>query len=222
MEMFSRLFKEYPALGYAVCIAAWAAVFAAALFLLSVFKNRTDLCRRYLTPALAAGFLNLAAHLGDFFVTVRITPDLGLEANPLWLAAATAFGLKTAIWYGLTGKILLSIISFELYFVYLSGRSALYPREKGGLLFFFRNFGSVPNNYGGKKAKGLFNIFSFLFSLSGLYCFYVIFLNIAFYSGSPVLKYGFPDPAAFLIVYLAVLTAVYFIENYSKYRASFK
>lgn len=59
--------------------------------------------------ALAVGLVALGCHLQDIGVTLAVTPDLAIEANPLWRAVLARAGLPVAIAYGLTGKLLLAL-----------------------------------------------------------------------------------------------------------------
>jgi hypothetical protein len=57
------------------------------------------------------GSMALAGNLAAYFVTVRHSPDLALEANPLWRNVLDHFGLRIAKWYGLSGKVFSNFFS---------------------------------------------------------------------------------------------------------------
>ena len=148
-----------------------------------------------------------AAHIFDYYVTLKISPDLSFEANPLWLIVVHKMGLNAALWYGLTGKIILSVLSFEFFAYYLIHRKSLIPKQSDSFLSFCRNFGR------NKRSKRLnlipmLNFFSFLFSLLGLFCLYVALLNSITDESLYLLM---PSMPLMLLVYLFVLVATSFV-----------
>ena len=93
-RLLELAFGWVEALGLPLAVAAWASVFLGALAMGAVLRRR-DLadCR---PKALAVGGVGLLAHLLDFGVTLRITPDLAMEANPIWRIVIDRFGLAVA------------------------------------------------------------------------------------------------------------------------------
>lgn len=93
-DWMEKAFALVERLGLPLAIAAWATVFLAAIGLAVVLRGRS--LRGVLVPALIVGVVGLAAHLLDYFVTLRISPDLAMEANPIWRIALDHFGLRLA------------------------------------------------------------------------------------------------------------------------------
>ena len=160
------------------------------------------------------GGLAFTAHILDYYVTLKMSPDLSFEANPLWSIVVHRMGLNVAKWYGLTGKIMLSLLSFEFFAYYLIHRESLLPKQADSFLSFCQNFGR------GKSSKRLnfikmLNFFSFLFSLIGLFCFYIAFLNGTIDKGFYLIM---PSMPLMLFVYLTVLVIAYFLSNYRLFK----
>jgi hypothetical protein len=189
-------------LGLPLVVAAWLSVFAGAISMALVLRRR-DLAG-CVAPALVVGALALAAHLLDYAVTLRITPDLAMEANPIWRVVIDRLGLPIARAYGLTGKLLVSVLSFELYAWYLAQRRELWPERAAGFADFVRRLGA--------RAPRLANVrsfFAFAFALFGPYFFYITFLNLVG-DRDEGLYAKLPSPPLAIAVYFAGVTAAYF------------
>ncbi|MCP3954290.1 MAG: hypothetical protein GY697_19040 [Desulfobacterales bacterium] len=198
--------------GLPLSIAAWITVFLGSIGMGFVLRKYSLHGNRNI--ALIVGVITLVAHLADYIITLKISPDLSFEANPLWRNIIDAFGLDIAKWYGLTGKILLAILSFEFYAYYLLHRKKLFPDTADNIVSFFCKFGS------NKKDKGpnlvtVVNFFSFLFALLGPFYFYIALLNS--FTDSPA-YFLFPAAPIALIFYLVSLSLVYFFLNYRAFR----
>jgi hypothetical protein len=177
-EALDQAFALTERLGTPLAVAAWVTVFAGAVAMVFPLRGRALRWK----PALAVGLLALAAHLLDYFVTLYITPDLALEANPLWRSAIHAFGLSAAKVYALSGKVLLSVLSFELFAWFLATPP---PPVTGAVSF-----------------KRLARLFAGAFALFGPYFFYITAYNWLGYVESP--WYGrFPSPPVAIAVYFA-------------------
>jgi hypothetical protein len=207
-ENLERVFAWVGRLGLPLIIGAWMTVFAGMIGMVLVLRKRR--LRGKLMPALAVGIASLAAHLLDYFGTLRITSNLAAEANPIWRIVLDRLGLSAAHWYGLTGKIILAVLSFEFFTYYLIGREKLMPPQARDFYDFWRNFG-----WSVRSSERLVNFFAFLFALIGPFCFYVAFLN----SISDSDLYGrMPAMPVMLFIYIFILTIVYLYGNYRSYR----
>jgi hypothetical protein len=170
-------------LGTPLAVAAWLTVFGGAVAMGFVLRGRP---LRW-APALIVGALALAAHLLDYFVTLHITPGLQLEANPLWRSAIRAFGLPVAKAYALSGKVLLSVLSFQLFAWY-----QLTP---------------PPPVTGRVSWKRIVRLFAGSFALFGPYFFYITLYNGVGYLESPWYD-RLPSPPLAIVIYFAGIMAV--------------
>jgi hypothetical protein len=171
-------FAATERLGTPLAVAAWVSVFAGAVAMGFVLRGR----RLRWAPALAVGGLALAAHLLDYFVTLHITPGLQLEANPLWRSAIRAFGLPFAKAYALSGKVLLSVLSFQLFAWY-----QLTP---------------PPPVVSRVSWKRIARLFAGSFALFGPYFFYITLYNWLGFVESPWYE-RLPSPPLAIAVYFA-------------------
>jgi len=203
-----RIFELVGRLGFPLIVAAWLITAITVAVMVRVLK-RTRLSD-VLLPSLIVGFLSLAAHLLDYAGTLRISPDLAVEANPIWRIVVERLGLTVARWYGLTGKIMLSVLSFEFFVYYLTGRSRLLPETARGFSDFWKKYGQRSGS-----GTRLANFFAFLLSLIGPFCFYIALLNALsdsrYYDRMPAM------PIA-LIAYLMVLVVLYLVGNFVSWR----
>jgi hypothetical protein len=200
-QLLDRAFALVETLGLPLVAAAWLTVFLGAIGMALVLRRR-DL-KGCLAPAAVVGALALAAHLLDYAVTLRITPDLSMEANPIWRIVIDRLGLAIAKAYGLSGKILVSVLSFELYAFYLSQRRELLPARADG----FRDFVARLGKDAGRLAN-VRSFFAFAFALFGPYFFYITFMNL---SGDDEVFYEkLPSPPVAIVAYFSAVTAAYF------------
>src|SRR5271169_4804339 len=110
-ELLFRLMALVERLGIWLALLAWLTVTLGAVAMAYALRNERAVIWR---PAVLVGILALAANLSDYFVTLHRSPDLRLEANPLWRNVTDHLGLTMAKWYGLTGKILVSLLAAQL------------------------------------------------------------------------------------------------------------
>ena len=82
--------------GLPLSILAWLSAFFVSTGMVVVLRRRS-LQERWKSSA-AVGCLALTAQLLDYYVTLAASPDLALEANPLWRIVADKMGLKIALW----------------------------------------------------------------------------------------------------------------------------
>ena len=184
-------------------------MFSASIAMIFVLRKRSIGGKWKLS--LLVGGTALIAHLFDYFVTLSVSPDLSLEANPIWRTVIERMGLDFAIWYGLTGKIILAILSFECFAYYLIQRETLLPKKTDGFVSFFRNFGKHNGSQKRPSLENMINFFNFLFAFIGHFCFYIAFLNSRVNSDAYLLL---PSMPVMLFVYLVVLTFAYLFGNY--------
>jgi hypothetical protein len=212
-DLLNRIFEKalvYVAqLGLPLAITAWFSVFFTCIAMAFVLK-RYSLRGRLRAPIIVA-ILSLAAHLADYFVTLKMSPDLSLEVNPIWVIVLEKMGLTIAKWYGLTGKIMLAVLSFEFFALYLIKRETLFPENATGFISFCKNLGRRGNKTKLVRLSNLTVLFLYLFALMNPICFYIAFLNSLV--DKPLFD-EMPSVPIVLICYLLVLTAAYFIDNY--------
>ncbi len=192
--------------GTPIAIVAWVTVLGGVVAL--VFPLRRYELRPFLLPAAAVGGASLLAHLLDYWVTLRISPDLGLEANPLWRVVVELWGAGPAKLYGLSGKILLSILAFELFAFYLAQRSLLFPRNAAGPVEFWRRFGNRSLRVDWRRIA---NFFSFTFAWIGPFYFYVALMNSL--AEGPHHE-RLPAMPLVLVAYLGATTGAYLLFTY--------
>lgn len=204
------VYQAVERLGMPLALAAWSAVFFGSIAMARVLRTRRP--TRW-GPAIGVGAIGLAAHILDYAVTLRMSPLLEAEANPIWRIIIDAWGLPLAKAYGLSGKILLAILSFELFAFYAAQRADLFPESGEGFRSFWRRFGAseVPRSI---DWRNLANFSVFSFSVLGPFFFYIALLNS--FSNDP--RYlRFPSMPAVLLSYLAGVAVAYFVLTYRAY-----
>jgi hypothetical protein len=190
-----RLMALVERLGVGLSWLAWITVAAGALLLAWVLRGerRTGIWM----PAAIMGLVALAANLADYFVTLRRSPDLALEANPLWRLVVDHYGIVVARWYGLTGKILVSILAAEMTAYYLTRRHLLFPGQAASFGQFVRRMGGGSRTRRDRLAT-LFTVFAFFFAGLNLLYFYIAYTN---WLQDPVMLDRLPSaPVAVMIV----------------------
>src|SRR4051794_1239128 len=116
-ELLARLLVWIESWGIWLSWLAWATVFCGALAMFRATRHLRT--RRTWLFALLVAVLALAAHLADYWITLVRSPDLALEANPIWRNVIAHYGLGVAKWYGLTGKLLVSLLAGQMTAFYL-------------------------------------------------------------------------------------------------------
>lgn len=167
-------------------------------------------------PALVVGGLALAAHMADYFITLERSPDLALELNPLWRNVLNAAGLTVAKWYGLTGKIFLSILAAQMTAFYLADRERLYPESARDFTGFVRALGERSRSWR-DRAAALFTVFAFFFAGLSFFYFYIAWQNSL--TDPEVVERLWSTPAA-LGVYVLAMVPVFAAVTYRGYRRS--
>ncbi len=208
-QFLESLFLHIEKLGWPLVIVPWCVVFLG--FVVMVFVLRRHSMRGRWLPSFIVGTAALAAHMLDYFVTIRLCPTLSAEANPIWNVVVEKLGLGIAKWYGFTGKVLLSFLSFELFAYFLIQREKLLPRQA-------KSFSDFWNRYGTEQGKrvilrwgNIINFFSFLFALSGPFYFYVAILNTI---SSEELYLRLPSMPLAGFAYFILLMFVYLLGNF--------
>ena len=165
------------AAGWPLAALAWLTVAIGALALHLVLRG-VELSRPERRAALIVGSLALVCHLQDIAFTLRVTPDLAIEANPIWRTVLLRLGLPAAIAYGLTGKLLLALLSWQLFTLYLAQRRGLFPPRDldPGFRSFWRAYGA---GRGARRLAACVNLFAFAFALAAPLMLYVSLLNTA-------------------------------------------
>jgi hypothetical protein len=212
-EALERAYRVAEAMGLPLAVVAWLIVFAGAIAM-SLVLRRTGAMQRHWGPAAAVGSVSLCAHLADYAVTLRMSPTLGAEGNPIWRIAIDHFGLPIAKVYGLTGKILLAVLAFEFFALYLTQRVELFPDRAEGFRSFWRGFGSAHAGHSLVRWRNLVNFFGFSFALLGPFFFYVALLNCLI--ESPIYL-RLPAMPLVLALYLGVIVVAYFSTTYRAY-----
>lgn len=207
-----QLFDLVAIIGLPLSILAWLTVFSGSVGM--VFVLRMHNMKGKWKSSFVVGSIVLAAHLFDYYITLKVSPDLSFEANPLWCIVVDKMGLKIALWYGLTGKIMLAVLSFEFFAYYLIHRESLLPKNANSFLSFCQNFGR-KNSSKRLNLSAMLNFFAFLFSLIGIFCFYIALLNSITDESHYLLM---PSMPLMLFVYLLVLVLSYFGGNYRLFK----
>ena len=202
-------------LGLPLAILAWSIVFFGAVGMVGVLRRHS--LRSFLLPSLGVGALALFAHSLDYWITLRMSPDLAMEANPIWRIVIDGFGLRLALAYGLSGKLLLSVLSFEFFAYYLVQRERLYPAGVGGLRSFWGSYGRTGNRYQAVRGANLVNFFCFGFALISPFVVYVVLLN-SLVNHPAYLR--LPSMPTALVLYLGALAASYPLVTYRAFRRS--
>ncbi len=208
-------FAVAEGLGLPLAILAWTSVFFGAAVMARVLAHHS--LRACLLPSLGVGALALFAHSLDYWVTLRMSPTLAIEANPIWRIVIDAFGLRLALAYGLSGKLLLSVLSFECFAYYLLQRDRLYPTGADGLRSFWHGYGRTGSGYEAVRWANLVNFFCFGFALLSPFVAYVALLN-GLVNHPAYLR--LPSMPTALIMYLGALAAGYPLVTYRAFRRS--
>lgn len=201
-QLLEQSFAMVARLGIPLAVAAWLTVFGGALAMGAILRASDT--KGVWPSAIAVGVTGLAAHMLDYFVTLRITPDLAMEANPIWRVVIDNFGLSVARAYGLTGKLLLSVLSAQLFAWHLSHRASLFPAQANGVGDFIQQLGR-----GAPRMGNIRSFFAFAFALFGPYFFYITFMNVTG-EASYDLYEKLPSPPVAIVGYFVLVTFAYF------------
>src|SRR3954469_21833776 len=128
-ELLARLLTWIEGWGVWLSWLAWATVFFGAIAMLRATRGVRGW--KIWTTALVVTVLGVLAHMADYVITLERSPDLALELNPLWRNIVAHYGLGVAKWYGLTGKLLVSLLAGQMTVFYLANRTRLFPQVAG-------------------------------------------------------------------------------------------
>jgi hypothetical protein len=208
-----RLSAFLERLGVWLSIVAWLTiVLGIAAMAYALRKESVSIWRR----ASLAGILALAANLADYFVTLQRSPDLTFEANPLWRNVVDHFGLRIAKWYGLTGKIFVSVLAAQMFAFYLSRREIIYPAQARSLLHFLTRMGSRARTFR-ERLLGLFTIFAFFFAWVNVFYFYIAYTNSL---DNPEMLEKLPSVPVSILALIAMLAIAFSLMTYRAFRRS--
>src|SRR4051812_1404245 len=176
-ELLARLLAWVESWGVWLSWLAWATVFFGALAMWRVTSGVRG--RKVWTAALVVTTLAVFAHMTDYIITLRRSPDLALELNPLWRNVLLRYGLGVAKWYGVTGKLLVSVLAGQMTAFYLGNRPRLCPLAKPeegslGLSRFVTHIGERSANWRGRGAAP-FTVFFFFFFGVAFFFFFIAF-----------------------------------------------
>lgn len=203
-----RLMIAVQQLGVWPAVLAW--VSAAAGTVAMVYILRTEKRRAVWVPAAIVGAVALVANLADYFITLYRTPDLSLEVNPLWRNVVDHFGLVVAKWYGLTGKIFVSIVAGQMFAFYLANRERLFPVGARSFPQFLLRMGNRSQTIR-ERFVASFTIFCFFFAGVQLFYFYIAYLN---WIGQSEFRNQLPSVPVALILLLCLLAIAFVALTY--------
>lgn len=191
---------------------AWLTVFLGAIAMgWALRRERSPAAWR---AAAIVASLAVVAHLTDYLVTLHRSPDLALEANPLWRNIVYQYGLTIAKWYGLTGKILVSIIAGEMAAFYVAQRRRLFPVQADGFAAFVSGLGTRSRTLRDRLAA-LFTLFCFFFAGLSFFYFYVAFQNWAI---DPAVLDRLPSVTVAVLSYVLALCAAFLWLTFRAFR----
>ncbi len=212
-ELLFRLLALLERLGVWLAVVAWLAVALGAAAMAYVLRKEE---RKTWRSACLVGLLALAANLADYFVTLRQSPDLTLEANPLWRNVVDHFGLRVAKWYGLSGKVFVSVLAAQMFAFYLSRRATIFPAQADSLLQFLMRMGSCTRTHR-ERLVGLFAIFAFFFAWINAFYFYIACTNSL---DDPNALQKLPSISAALLIFVTTLAIAFSLTTYRAFRRS--
>jgi hypothetical protein len=170
-----RLLQWIQSWGIWLSWLAWATVFLGALLMMSATRGVRG--RATWTAAFVVTALAIVAHMADYVITLRRSPDLALELNPLWRNIVERYGIGVAKWYGLTGKLLVSVLAGQMTAFYLGNRVRLFPRASGLRPRAFAAHMGERSQTWRDRAAALFTIFAFFFAGLTFFYFYIAYQN---------------------------------------------
>jgi len=200
-------------LGIWLAVVAWLTIALGTAAMAYVLRHeRVTIWRR----ASLVGILALASNLADYFVTLQRSPDLTFEANPLWRNVVDHFGLRIARWYGLTGKVFVSVLGAQMFAFYLSQRETIYPAQARSLLHFLMRMGSRARTFR-ERLLGLFTIFAFFFAWMNVFYLYIAYTNSL--ENLDVLE-QLPSVPVTILIFVAALAIAFSLTTYRAFRRS--
>ena len=212
-DLLIRLLAWVESWGVWLSWLAWATVFFGALAMLRATRDIRG--RRTWTAAFVVTALAVVAHLADYFITLARSPDLALELNPLWRNVVNRYGLGWAKWYGLTGKLLVSVLAGQMTAFYLGNRARLFPRVAGlAPRAFLLHMGERSASWR-ERGAALFTIFAFYFAGLTFFYFYIAYQNSI---TDPTQLDRLPSTAVAVLAYVVLLVIAFVLLTYRAYR----
>ena len=213
-EILMRLLAWIEGWGVWLSWLAWATVFFGVLAMLRATRDVRGW--KIWTTAFVVTVLAVVAHLADYAITLRRSPDLGLELNPLWRNVVTHYGLGVAKWYGLTGKLLVSVLAGQMTGFYLGNRSRLFPRTAGVSGTGFVRYMGERSETLQERGAALFTIFAFFFSGLTFFYFYIAYQNSI---TDPAQLDRLPSTPVAVLLYVCGLGVAFLALTYRAYRS---
>jgi hypothetical protein len=212
-ELLTRLLALIEAWGVWLSWLAWATVFFGALAMWRATKDVRG--RGVWTAAFVVTALAIVAHMADYVITLRVSPDLALELNPLWRNILRSYGLGVAKWYGLTGKLLVSVLAGQVTAFYLGYRERLFPRASGlAARAFVAHMGERSTNWR-ERATALFTVFAFFFAGLTFFYFYIAYQNSI---TDPAVLDRLPSTPVAVLAYVLLLCVAFHLLTFHAYR----
>lgn len=214
-DLLFLAFDLVEKIGAPIAIAAWLTVFLGSLGMAWVLRRHT--LRPHVIPAAVLGVVTMVAHLSDITMTLKISPDLALEGNPIWLIVVENWGLTFALAYGFTGKVLLGVLNVEFFLWYRATRTKVYPESASSFAEFVRRLGERCTRRYGIAPMRIASLFAYLFGYLGLWSFWVAFQN--WVGGTHDALYEkLPSPMFVIPAGLLVLACAYLVETWLAFR----
>lgn len=215
MSALLAIYELVEQYGMFLAILAWPVALLLVIGLGWPLRGRAAPHRAALGAALV---VSLSAHLLDFGLTLYITPDLAMEANPLWRQIVDRFGLSIALVYGLTGKLMVGVMHAECVGIYLILRDALYPPDARDFWSFVRGFGAHTTGWGQVSYRRIAALLSFVFGGFGLFFYYISLLNFIGFTENFDLYERLPSPLIAAFLWGTALGGACYIVSYRAYR----
>ncbi len=211
-DFFYNLLQLIQRLGIWLSILAWLSVCIGTMIMIYILRREKRIS--LWLPSFMITVIALIANLSDFAVTLHISPDLDLEANPIWRNVVDSYGLNVARWYGFTGKIFVSVLAGLMYGFYRKNRHYLFPIQAKSLVEFIRYMGNNCHSLK-ERSIGLFSIFCFFFAFIQIFYFYIAYLNwqVHFRSDSDLFWLFIP-----LMMMLFFITIGFLIFTYQSFK----
>ncbi len=211
-DLFFRLLSLIEQLGPGLSILAWVTVACGAGAM--GYALRQERRRSVWIAGVLVGIVALVANLADYFITLQRSPDLRLEANPLWRNVVDSYGLTLAKWYGFTGKIFVSVLAAQMFVFYLSNLERLFPDRADNFADFLLQMGGQARTLM-DRVLALFTVFAFFFAGMNLLYFYIAYTNSL---DDPALLNRLPSAPVAVLIAVVVLIITFTIVTYRAYR----
>jgi hypothetical protein len=207
-SLFYNLLEIIERIGIWLSITALLTVFIGTVIM--IYVNRNERRKAVWIPSSIIGIIATTANFLDFAVTLHISPDLTLEANPIWRNVVDNWGLTIAVWYGFTGKLFVSALSVLMFAFYIRNRDVLFPKNANSLFKFIKHMGNVSQTIK-QRIKSIFTVFSFFFACIQPFYFYIAYLNWNVNSGprSELIFFFIP-----LIITLLLIAIIFIFLTY--------